>query len=123
MYTGLVNETNDNLWTFEILPGVSFLNCEHIHPLKQREIQQLVNACKTDTGIDELIIFGSSVEFRCSSKSDIDCVLIRNDNKKSVPDVFFEINSEVDVFLDVFSRLKSTLYEHGVLVYRRNSDV
>ena len=123
MDTALVNENNENLWTFEILSGINFKNCEHIHPLKQKEVQQLVNACKSDSGIDLLIIFGSSVEFRCRSNSDIDCVLIRNDNKKIVPDTFYEIHSEVDIFLEVFSRLKDTLYKHGVVVYRRCENV
>lgn len=73
----LINENNPNLWDFEILDGVSFMNCNRIHPLKQKEIQKLVNSCAEDNGLDALIIFGSSVEFRCNSKSDIDMVVIR----------------------------------------------
>lgn len=38
----LINENNPNLWDFEILDGVSFMNCNRIHPLKQKEIQKLV---------------------------------------------------------------------------------
>ena len=36
----LINENNPNLWDFEILDGVSFMNCNRIHPLKQKEIQK-----------------------------------------------------------------------------------
>ena len=72
----LINENNPNLWDFEILDGVSFMNCNRIHPLKQKEIQKLVNSCAEDNGLDALIIFGSSVEFRCNSKSDIDMVYV-----------------------------------------------
>ena len=68
----LINENNPNLWDFEILDCVNFMNCNRIHPLKQKEIQKLVNSCAEDNGLDALIIFGSSVEFRCSSKSDIE---------------------------------------------------
>lgn len=115
----LINENNPNLWDFEILDCVSFMNCNRIHPLKQKEIQKLVNSCAEDNGLDALIIFGSSVEFRCNSKSDIDMVVIRNDGCKKVPNVFFEINSDVDILFDIGERLKKILWEHGVLVYRR----
>ena len=115
----LINENNPNLWDFEILDGVSFMNCNRINPLKQKEIQNLVNSCAEDNGLDALIIFGSSVEFRCNSKSDIDMVVIRNDGYKKVPNDFFEINSDVDILFDIGERLKKILWEHGVLVYRR----
>ena len=95
------------------------MNCNRIHPLKQKEIQKLVNSCAEDNGLDALIIFGSSVEFRCNSKSDIDMVVIRNDGYKKVPNDFFEINSDVDILFDIGERLKKILWEHGVLVYRR----
>lgn len=115
----LINENNPNLWDFEILDGVNFMNCNRIHPLKQKEIQKLVNSCAEDNGLDALIIFGSSVEFRCNSKSDIDMVVIRNDGYKKVPNIFFEINSDVDILFDIGERLKKILWERGVLVYRR----
>lgn len=115
-----VNENNPNLWDFEILDGVNFKCCNRIHPLKQRDVQELVDICAKDSGIDELIIYGSSTEFRCNSRSDIDAVVVRNDGKKIVSDGFFEINSEIDLIFSVGERLKKILWEHGVSVYRRD---
>ena len=114
-----VNESNQNLWDFEVLEGITFLNCNRIHPLKQKEIQILVDACDRDEYIQELIVFGSSTEFRCNSHSDIDLVVIRKDNKVEVPEDFFIINSEVDILFSVGEQLKEILWEHGVTVFRR----
>lgn len=78
-----------------------------------------VNICKEDNHILELIVFGSSTEFRCSSRSDIDLVVVRDDNKVEISEDFFSINSEIDLLFFVGERLKKILWEHGVSVFRR----
>lgn len=113
------DENNVNLWDFEVKPNVTFLNCNRVHPLKQLEIQKLCDSCITDSQIQELIVFGSSVNFNCNSRSDIDIVVIRQDGLAKVPDEFFAINSELDIIFSVGERLKKILYETGVSVYRR----
>ena len=75
-----------NYWDFEVLPNVNFKNCNRIHPLKQLELQKLIDASAYDKGIDAIVVFGSATQFRCNSKSDIDMVIFRNDNKKYYPD-------------------------------------
>ena len=108
-----------NYWDFEVLPNVNFKNCNRIHPLKQLELQKLIDASAYDKGIDAIVVFGSATQFRCNSKSDIDMVIFRNDNKKYYPDAFDVTTSELDVFFEVGDRLKKILYEYGVIVYRR----
>lgn len=108
-----------NYWDFEVLPNVNFKNCNRIHPLKQLELQKLIDASAYDKGIDAIVVFGSATQFRCNSKSDIDMVIFRNDNKKYYPDAFDATTSELDVFFEVGDRLKKILYEYGVIVYRR----
>lgn len=108
-----------NYWDFEVLPNVNFKNCNRIHPLKQLELQKLIDASAHDKGIDAIVVFGSATQFRCNSKSDIDMVIFRNDNKKYYPDAFDVTTSELDVFFEVGDRLKKILYEYGVIVYRR----
>ncbi|MDD5949752.1 MAG: hypothetical protein PUC39_08520 [Lachnospiraceae bacterium] len=115
-----VNEYNENLWDFEVLDGVNFLNCNRIHPLKQKQVQHLVNCCEQDKQICELLVFGSSTDFRCNSRSDIDLVLIRDDDKKEAPYGFTDIESDYDLFFTVGERLKKVLFENGVCVYRRD---
>ena len=61
-----------NMWDFCVLEGVDFPYCNRVHPLMQRRVQALLKIMKEDSNIEKIILFGSSLEFCCSSFSDLD---------------------------------------------------
>lgn len=117
-----LNEDNENLWDFDVLPGVTFLNANRIHPLKQREINEIVKGIQHDSHVVGLIIFGSATEFRCNSRSDIDMFVVRDDGRAELDVDIFDFPSEQDIFFNknVGERLRKIVWEHGVLVYERS---
>lgn len=60
------------MWDFDVREGVDFLHCNRVHPLMQTRVQNLLKELKQDKNINKIVLFGSSLEFRCSSYSDID---------------------------------------------------
>lgn len=119
--TEYIDKDNGNLWDFQVLDGVCFENANRIHPLKQKEIQTIINRIKVDEHVVGLIIFGSATEFRCNSRSDIDMFVIRDDDKSELDVDIYNLPSEQDIFFSnsAGERLKKILKEHGVLVYER----
>ena len=117
-----LNEDNENLWDFEVLPGVTFLNANRIHPLKQREINEIVKCIRHDSHVVGLIIFGSAAEFRCNSRSDIDMFVVRDDGRAELDVDIFDFPSKQDIFFNKNEgeQLRKILWEHGVLVYERS---
>jgi predicted nucleotidyltransferase len=120
--TKYVDTQNENLWDFDVLSGVTFMNANRIHPLKQREINEIIYRLKEDIHVIGLIIFGSATEFRCTSRSDIDMFVVRDDNRAELDADIFDLPSEQDILFNknVGARLKKVLWEHGVLVYERS---
>ena len=120
-----VNSHNTELWNFDVFPDVLqnslFLNPNRIHPLKRREVSHLVQLAVTDPKINQIIIFGSTTEFRCSSYSDIDLFIEREDEQCIVPNEFYDSNSELDIHYskNLGDKLRKILFDSGVLVYRR----
>jgi predicted nucleotidyltransferase len=116
-----VDIQNENLWDFDVLSGVTFMNANRIHPLKQREINEIVYRLKEDIHVEGLIIFGSATEFRCNSRSDIDMFVVRDDNRAELDVDIFDLPSKQDILFNknAGERLKKILLEHGVLVYER----
>ncbi len=48
-----------------------------------RRVEKLIRELAKDQNIRRLILFGSSLEFRCGSNSDIDLYIEKYDPKKS----------------------------------------
>jgi len=59
------------------------LNAEYVHPLKQELVQEFQRDFREDGNIKAAIVFGSSVEFRCNSYSDLDLCIERYDVGKA----------------------------------------
>lgn len=53
-----------------------YRNVYLIHPLKQREVEELIEVAKQYPTVRRAIIFGSATEERCTPDSDIDVVLV-----------------------------------------------
>ncbi|MCC8101593.1 MAG: hypothetical protein LIP11_04815 [Clostridiales bacterium] len=97
---------------------IRFANAEYIHPLKQDLLQSLQIDFQEDHNVKTVIVFGSAVEFRCNSYSDLDLCLERYDHEKP-----FRCNSEEEIDLlywdRIGERLKNEISQKGIVVYDR----
>lgn len=60
-------------WKFNtVVPPSSFLHVNKIHPLKQRNVRDIVQAAKDDGNVRRIIIFGSATRYDCDVTSDLD---------------------------------------------------
>lgn len=115
MYT---REPNENLCIFPTFDCCTFRNVEHINPLKQRDVQEIVNQLSKDKEIREIIVFGSAVEMRCHSRSDLDIFI---DKDQKYLDLNYDpITSEIDFLWSCSAgdRLLAEIKRMGVSVYR-----
>lgn len=110
----------DYMWDFDILNGVDFPHCNRVHPLMQRRIQMILNKLKEDSNIKTVVLFGSSLEFRCSSYSDIDLYIEKYDHEKKV-ESDWDIDCEVDLLMDLdhSSNLYREIDKKGLLLFER----
>lgn len=114
--------SGENLWDFEILSNLNYENINHIHPLKQQDVSNLITAVTEDSHIIGMIIFGSSVRFDCHSGSDLDVLIIRDDSKLTIDASLTSVISELDIIFNtrLGERLAAEIAKTGVIVYRRN---
>lgn len=120
-----IKHHNENLWDFEVLEGNDFENVNRIHPLKQKDVFRMIQCAREDKHILGLIVFGSAVRFDCHSGSDLDLVVIRDDNKFTIDSSLDWVESELDLIFSsaMGERLKNEIAKTGVIVYRREQDV
>lgn len=106
---------------FEVKENVCFVNAQYIHPLKQVLVQSYVECFKQDSNIKAVIIFGSSVEFRCSSYSDLDICIERYDKEKSFRNYPEEYLEETDIVYwdSIGDRLRKEIGQKGIVVWDR----
>lgn len=104
-----------------------FLSSEAIHPLKQKSVECLVNLARKHPAVEYIIIFGSTLTWRCGSFSDIDVVVGDPTHTFVVPGFIPEGG---DGSYEVFDRiyvddltpdwpLYDEVVENGVYVYVR----
>lgn len=116
-----ITHNDDELWDFEVLPGCVFENANRIHPLKQKDVNEVIKVIKNDFHIIGMIVFGSSVRFDCHSLSDLDILIIRDDLKMTITGTLENVQSDVDIIFSskLGDRLKKEIARTGVIVYRR----
>ncbi|MCD7982351.1 MAG: nucleotidyltransferase domain-containing protein [Clostridiales bacterium] len=93
----LIEHHGENLWDFEVLEGCYSLNINHIHPLKQRDVSALSRLLAYDVHIQAAIVFGSAVRFDCHSSSDLDLLIVRDDDKLRIDAPLESISGEMDI--------------------------
>ncbi len=110
-----------NMWDFPIMDGVSFTDANRIHPLMQKRVGILIDALGRDENVHKAVLFGSSLEFRCDSRSDIDLYIEKYDNEKKL-EILPELDCEVDVVTNLppESRLYQEIERTGLLLFERN---
>ncbi|MCD7745436.1 MAG: nucleotidyltransferase domain-containing protein [Lachnospiraceae bacterium] len=109
-----------NMWDFPVMEGVSFSYANRVHPLMQKRVDTLVHALKKDHNIRKVVLFGSSLEFRCDSYSDIDLYIEKYDKEKKTEE-FPELDCEVDIITNLSheSRLYQEIDRTGLLLFER----
>ncbi len=120
-----IRHNGENLWNFEIVAEPGYENVSHIHPLKQRDTARLIDAVKCDRHILAVIVFGSAVRFDCHSRSDLDVLVVRDDDKLTIDGALDKVESELDIIFSsrLGKRLEDEIARTGVVVYRRKEDV
>ncbi len=101
--------------------GIRFLNAEYVHPLKQDLVQEFQRDFERDANIKAAIVFGSGVEFRCNSYSDLDLCIERYDPEKPFHYDAAGNGEAVDIiYADrMGDRLRREIEEKGIVVYDR----
>lgn len=110
----------DNMWDFPVMGGISFQNANRVHPLMQGRVEKLIRELGKDRNIRRLILFGSSLEFRCSSASDIDLYIEKYDPGKKLS-YFPELDCEIDIItnLQPDNKLYQKIEQTGLLLFER----
>nr|WP_302601034.1 nucleotidyltransferase domain-containing protein [uncultured Acetatifactor sp.] len=109
-----------NMWDFPVMEGVSFQKANRVHPLMQARVEKLIYHFYQDENIRKMVLFGSSLDFRCNSYSDIDLYLEKKEKEKKTGPL-----PELDCDVDIIANLSSTspLYreieETGLVLFER----
>lgn len=109
-----------SMWDFPVMEGIFFENANRVHPLMQRRVEKLLHGIARDLNIRRAILFGSSLEFRCSSTSDIDIYIEKYDPEKklaSLPDIDCELDIITNLRPD--NKLYQRIQETGLLLLER----
>lgn len=130
----LVARTKKN-WHFNrVIQEDAFLSVNHIHPIKQRMVKDIVDVARLDSNVKRIIIYGSSIRYDCDITSDLDiCIDWTNDCydadgvlKPFTQNMRKTISQVTKGHADVvnYSYLKGTIVEEavkeGVTVYEYN---
>lgn len=110
----------ENMWDFPVMEGITFQKANRVHPLMQRRIETLIRELGKDQNIRRLILFGSSLEFRCRSNSDIDLYIEKYNPDKKL-EYFPELDCEVDILtnLQPDNKLYQRIEQTGLLLFER----
>ncbi len=109
-------------WKFDIKEDITFPNAMYVHPLQQWDVQILFDSLYADLNVKLMVIFGSSVEFRCDSFSDIDLYL-ECDPIDHHPTIYYEyLTKEVDILLNFDhwnDQISREISEKGIVLFDR----
>lgn len=79
-----------------------------------------MHTMRKDCNIRRIVLYGSSLEFRCSSNSDIDLYIEKDDKNKKL-EGFPELDCEVDIITNLAEdfRLYQEIDKKGLLLFER----
>lgn len=111
---------SEDMWDFPVVEGVTFQGANRIHPLMQRRVEKLIHELGKDQNIRRLILFGSSLEFRCNSFSDIDLYVEKYNSEKKLEN-FPELDCEIDIVTNLRSdnKLYQEIERTGLVLFER----
>lgn len=80
----------DNRYVFQTVCDSEMENLYRVHPLNQQRVASIYKAVHMDTRIAMIVVFGSSLNLRCNTKSDVDVAVklkdgcISNETKSEI---------------------------------------
>lgn len=104
--------------TWKICVSPAFQNCEHIHPLQQKNVARMLNDFRKDENIVKVIVFGSSVSPRCHNESDLDLYVVLKKEKKVIQN-YYDFTYDIWTNFSVDERMLNEIQKKGVVVYER----
>ncbi|MEY8410546.1 nucleotidyltransferase domain-containing protein [Lachnospiraceae bacterium 62-26] len=109
-----------DMWDFPVMEGVAFRDANRVHPLMQKRVEKLLHEFAKDQNIRRVVLFGSSLEFRCSSASDIDLYIEKFDTGKKL-EYIPELDCEVDIVTNLSpgNKLYNEIERTGLLLFER----
>jgi len=109
-----------NMWDFPLVDIVEFPDANRIHPIMQKRVDTLIRILSRDNNIRKVVLFGSSLEFRCDSSSDIDLYIEKFDKDKKMENLP-DLGCEVDVITNLSpeSGLYQEIDKTGLLLFER----
>lgn len=114
-----MKQTKD-MWDFPVMEGIAFPDANRVHPLMQGRVEKLIYELAKDQNIRRVILFGSSLEFRCNSASDMDIYIEKFDSGKKLEYVP-ELDCEIDIVTNLShdNRLYHEIEQTGLLLFER----
>ena len=108
----------DVMCDFDVIVDSNLQNLNRVHPLKQKDVDVLVTSISKDTNIKCIIIYGSALDLRCRSFSDLDVYVETYDKDKSIKLPYDDLDTEVDLTRDIShtSRLYKEIDRTGLLI-------
>ena len=104
--------------TFKVVRKNRFKNIQHIHPIQQARIEQILENLKQYESVKKVVVFGSSVTYKCNYDSDIDLYveLSKDENVKT-----YDVDCPVDFWtnFNVPPAMLEEIKSKGVVVYDR----
>lgn len=103
---------------------VNFKYANRVHPLMQKRVETLLQELKKDPNIQKIVLFGSSLDFRCNSQSDID-LYIQKKNSDEKLTTLPDLDCEIDIITNLpsDSKLFQEIDRTGLLLFERSSHV
>lgn len=103
---------------FKVTNKNRFLNNDRVHPIQQQNIEDILKVLKDFDAVNKVVVFGSSVEERCSYESDIDLYV---ELKKDINVKKYNTNTPVDFWTNytVSPEMLDEINKKGVVVYAR----
>ncbi|MDR0221298.1 MAG: hypothetical protein LBI54_07845 [Lachnospiraceae bacterium] len=116
----------DKVFVFHVLEGMKYETLKYIHPLKQREVDSIINNDEIRELSKCVYIFGSATSMYCAYESDIDIgVVLRENTKENRNRFLWALSSLLSSVYDVIfidgqeEEIYKTIGEKGVKVYER----
>ena len=122
-------------WKFStVVPSDSFSGVNRIHPLKQREVKEIVDTARTDEAVRRIVIFGSSIRYDCNETSDLDICIDRDRDCYDADGVLLPFTRKMRKAISTATKGKADVVNYayldgtnvkeavqeGVLVYEHN---
>lgn len=121
-------ENRNKVFHFPIIVENNNFECDRIHPLAQKKINDIYNEIIKYDVIEKVVLFGSSINIRCNIKSDIDlAIMIKSEhfNRESQNLISEAIQEVADYNVDIVwlntidssSQLFQNITLMGVVIY------